>query len=124
MQQIKLYLDSLTVQDYAVFCLGLIVVVLVFVFREIKGVVDIVGKAIVEAETKLNGEEGQKKLDYAVTQIQAHLPVFAKPFVTKSMLVTLIENMLNSMNDYFKIEREIDIKGNEDTGEEKPTEEK
>lgn len=40
------------------------------------------------------------------------------------MLVTLIENMLNSMNDYFKIEREIDIKGNEDTGEEKPTEEK
>lgn len=89
------------------------ILILLFIFRESKIVIEIVGKAIVEAEDKLNGEEGQKKLDYAVLKVQEKLPKILKPLVTKSIIVSIIEIMLKFMNDAFKLNKEIDIKGNE-----------
>lgn len=113
MQQIQLFLSNLTVQDCLTFGLGILVIVLLFVFKETKIVIDTVGNAIVEAETKLNSEEGQKRLEYAVKIIQDRLPRFARILITKSMIVSLIELMLNSMNKAFKIDKNVDIKGNE-----------
>ena len=114
MQGIKLFLSALTTQDYVTLGLGVLVIVLLFIFRESKIVIDTIGNAIVEAETKLNSEDGQKRLDYAVTLVQNKLPTFAKIFITKKMIVSLIELMLNSMNKAFKIDKTVDIKGNED----------
>lgn len=114
LEQLKMFMSALTTQDYVTFGLGVVIIILLFIFKETKTVMNVVGKAIVDAETKLNGEEGQKRLDYAIAQVQNNLPVFVKPFVTKYLIVTLIENMLNFMNGAFKIERKVDIKGNEE----------
>lgn len=113
MQQIQLFLSNLTTQDYITFGLGVLVIVLLVIFRESKIVIDTVGNAIVEAETKLNSEDGQKRLEYAVSLVKSKLPKFAKIFITKKMIVSIIELMLNSMNKAFKIEKNVDIKGNE-----------
>lgn len=113
MEKIINYLNSLTTQDYIGLALGLLVIILLFIFKEAKIVVEVVGKAVVEAETTLNGEEGQKKLDYAVQKVQELLPKPIKAFVTKSLIVTIIEVMLKFMNDAFKLNKNIDIKGNE-----------
>lgn len=113
MQQIQLFLSNLTTQDYITFGLGVLVIVLIFIFKESKIVIDTVGNAIVEAETKLNSEDGQKRLEYAVSLVKSRLPKFAGIFITKKMIVSIIELMLNSMNKAFKIEKNVDIKGNE-----------
>lgn len=113
MEKIQLFLSSLTTQDYVTFGLGVLVIILLFIFKESKIVIDTVGNAIVEAETKLNSEDGQKRLEYAVSVVQDKLPRFAKIFITKKMIVSIIELMLNSMNKAFKIDKNIDIKGNE-----------
>lgn len=87
--------------------------ILLYVFRGTKQVIDIVGKVIIEVETSCNTEKGQQKLDMAVTKIRERLPKFISIFITKSMLVSIIEFMLNILGKAFSLEKQIDIKGNE-----------
>lgn len=114
MEHLKLFLSNLTLNDYAYIIGAVLIIVLVIVFRESKYVIKLVGDSIVQAEKQLNSEDGQKRLEFAVTQVQQKLPVILKPFVTKYMIVSMIETMLNFMNDAFKLGKTIDIKGNED----------
>ena len=95
-------LSNFTVVDYILVALAIIMIILAVVFRESKYVIKIVGEAIVEAEKKLNSESGQKRLEYAVERIEEQLPYLLKPFMTKRILVSIIEFMLNFMNDAFK----------------------
>lgn len=107
-------LSNFTVVDYILVALAIIMIILAVVFRESKYVIKIVGEAIVEAEKKLNSESGQKRLEYAVERIEDQLPYLLKPFMTKRILVSIIEFMLNFMNDAFKTGKTIDIKGNDE----------
>lgn len=107
-------LSNFTTVDYILVALAIIMIILAIVFRESKYVIKIVGEAIVEAEKKLNSESGQKRLEYAVERIEEKLPCLLKPFMTKSILVSIIEFMLNFMNDAFKTGKIVDIKGNDE----------
>ena len=89
------------------------IVVLLYVYRETKVVIDIVGNAIVETEKACNTEKGQEKLDYAVAEVRKKLPKIVSIFITKSVLVSIIEFMLNFIGKAFNVNKKVDIKGNE-----------
>lgn len=89
------------------------VIILLYVFRQTKTVIDIVGNAIVETEKACNTEKGQEKLDMAVAMIKEKLPRILSIFITKSMLVSIIEFMLNFIGKAFKVEKKVDIIGND-----------
>lgn len=100
--------------DYIMVFVAIIVVILFIIYRQSKYVIKIVGEAIVEAEKRLNSESGQKRLEYAVEKIEEQLPYILKPLMTKRILVSIIEFMLNFMNDAFKTGNTVDIKGNDE----------
>ena len=96
----------------------LIAVILLFVFRETKYVIEIVSTAIIETEKACNSKKGQEKLDYAVAIVKSKLPKIVSIFVSKYIIVTLIEFMLNFLGKAFSLEKKIDIIGNEPTNKE------
>lgn len=96
----------------------LIAVILLFVFRETKYAIEIVSNAIIETEKACNSKKGQEKLDYAVTIVKSKLPKIISVFISKRIIVTLIEFMLNFLGKAFSIEKKIDIIGNEQTNKE------
>lgn len=69
--------------------------------------------AIRKAEQYFNSGEGQKKLDFAVKYIQDKLPKILKPFISKKLIVSIIEHLLNKGLQHMGSEEKIDIKGNE-----------
>ena len=89
------------------------IVVLLILFRETKQVVEIVGYAIVEAEKACNSKKGQEKLDYAVKRVQDRLPKILSIFISKYIIVSIIEFMLNFIGKAFKVNKTVDIIGNE-----------
>lgn len=107
-------LSQLTLIDYFIGVILLIILISIFIYRKSKYVIRIVGDAIVEAEKKLNSSSGQERLDFAVERIKQQLPYILKPFMTKRILVSIIEFMLNFMNDAFKTGKIVDIQGNDD----------
>lgn len=99
--------------NYVSVALVVIVIVLLYIFRQSKLVINIVGNAIIETEKKFNSESGQIKLDHAVETVQSKLPFILRIILTKYVIVSLIEYMLNFIGKAFKIDKEVDIKGNE-----------
>ncbi|MGL5960696.1 MAG: hypothetical protein ACRCZ0_01905 [Cetobacterium sp.] len=75
---------------------------------------NIVSTAIIEAEKAFNGGQGQEKLEFAVIVIRSRLPRIVSVFVTKRMLVSMIEVTLNKIAKTFEINKVVDIVGNED----------
>ncbi|MGL6167459.1 MAG: hypothetical protein ACRC0Y_04130 [Fusobacteriaceae bacterium] len=75
---------------------------------------EIITNAILEAERLFNSGEGQKKLDFAVTVIRLRLPKVLGLFITKSMLVSMIEIILNKISHTFELKTKVDIIGNDD----------
>lgn len=96
----------------------LIAVILLFVFRETKYAIEIVSNAIIETEKVCNSKKGQEKLDYAVTIVKSKLPKMISIFISKRIIVTWIEFMLNFLGKAFSVEKKIDIIGNEPTDKE------
>lgn len=88
--------------------------IIIVVFRECRLIKKVILEAIVTAETKLNGQTGQAKLDYVVTTVGQKLPKWVSIFVTKKMIVDIVEESLNFVSAMYKLEHEVDIKGNED----------
>lgn len=91
----------------------LVLLLCVYFFREKKIVKQIIVNAICEAEIKFNSGEGQKKLDYAVSYIKGKLPRYLSFLISKSILVTLIEHLLNKGLQMVDVDKTVDIKGNE-----------
>lgn len=110
------FLDKFTVllsNNYVIVGILLLILILLFIFRQTKIVINIVGNAIVETEKKFNSEKGQAKLDHAVEIVQNKLPFFLRVIMTKYVIVSLIEYLLNFIGKAFKIDKVVDIKGNE-----------
>ena len=95
--------------------IGLVIILLpiAFYFKEAKTVIDIVGNTIVEVEKACNTKQGQDKLELAVIKIRERLPRYLSMFITKSMLVSIIEFLLNILNKAFDINHTVNIKGND-----------
>ncbi|MGL5049888.1 MAG: hypothetical protein ACRC6E_04555 [Fusobacteriaceae bacterium] len=74
---------------------------------------EVITNAILEAERLFNGGEGQKKLEFAVTIIRLRLPKVLGLFITKSMLVSMIEIILNKISHTFELKTKVDIMGND-----------
>ena len=94
-------------------CVILLIIVILFYFRESKVVVEIVGNVVVEVEKELNNKEGQEKLEVATMRIKESLPKYLSIFISKAMVVNMIEYMLNILNKAFDINNTVDIKGND-----------
>lgn len=99
----------------------IIVIIGIIVFKESKMVKQIVLDAVVSAEANLNSEGGQAKLENVVTVVKQKLPKFVSIFVTRKMIVDIVEESLNFVSTMYDLKHRVDIKGNE---EEVVTEEK
>ena len=113
MQEIIGYIKLHPTISIIIIAIVVLIFILLYIFRETKAVIEIVGNAIVETEKVCNTEKGQAKLDYAVKEIRARLPKIVSIFITKSVLVSLIEFMLNFIGKAFKVDKKVDIIGNE-----------
>ena len=90
--------------------LSVLVLVLLIVKKQYSIFIDV----ILDVEKKLNSENGQKKLDMAVASIQSELPAWLKVFITKKLIVTIIEYILNGALKHLKHGGHVDIVGNDD----------
>lgn len=90
--------------------LSVVVLILLLVKKQYSVFIDV----IMDVEEKLNSESGQKKLDMAVALIQSKLPCILRVFVTKKLIVTIIEYILNGALKHFKHGERVDIIGNDD----------
>lgn len=106
--QIIGYLKSLDKLSIVIIVIFIVFLIFLFVKKQYKIFID----AIRKAETMLNSGEGQKKLDFAVHYIQSKLPIVLKPFMTKKLIVSIIEYLLNKGLQHMGSEEKIDIKGN------------
>jgi len=87
-------------------------------------VVQIFDNAVVYAETSFNYGDNLKKLDGAVTFIIERtnsLPFIARviirKFLSRKRMVDIIEKTLQKFSNVFGTGRKVDIKGNEEDGE-------
>lgn len=90
--------------------LSVLVLILLMIKKQYSVFIDV----ILDVEKKLNSESGQKKLDMAVVSIQSELPAFLKVFITKKLIVTIIEYILNGALKHLKHGGQVDIIGNDD----------
>ena len=89
-----------------------------------KKYVQIFDNAVVYAETSFNYGDNLKKLDGAVTFIIERtnsLPFIARvvirKFLSRKRMVDIIEKTLQKFSNVFGTGRKVDIKGNEEDGE-------
>ncbi|MGL6130232.1 MAG: hypothetical protein ACRCZ9_01290 [Fusobacteriaceae bacterium] len=68
-----------------------------------------------ETERVFNSGQGQEKLEFATMVIKSKLPSIASVFVTKRMIVSMIETTLNKVAKTFEVDKIVDIVGNENT---------
>lgn len=92
----------------------IIVIIGIIVFKESKMVKQIVLDAVVSAEANLNSEGGQAKLENVVTVVKQKLPKFVSIFVTRKMIVDIVEESLNFVSTMYDLKHKVDIKGNEE----------
>lgn len=89
------------------------VVIMAFVFKEKKLVKKAIYNGIVLAEKEFNSGEGQKKLEFATNYVKEQLPSWLRFIITKKLIITIIEFVLNKTSDIFQLEYDVDIIGNE-----------
>lgn len=108
-------LKNVDILSWVIIFTLMMVVIGLYIKRASPYVKDIITNAIIEAENHFNSGEGQQKLHFAVTIIKSRLPVVLRVFITRRMLVTMIEVTLNKISSSFELEKVVDIKGNEDS---------
>lgn len=92
-----------------------IILVIFYIKRNSKNIRDIVNNALIETETYLNSSEGQRKIENGITIAKFKLPFIVKLFITKRVVITIIEIIMNKISLIFRTGKEIDIIGNEDS---------
>lgn len=108
------YIRTMDNGSWIIVLLVSIVLICVFLKRETLIVQQIVLNVILEAERKFNTKEGQLKLEFAANQLKLKVPKALRFFITKRMLVGLIEFVLNKFAHIMKVGVVIDIDGNDD----------
>lgn len=99
-------------------------VIVAYMVYNRKKYVQIFDNAVVYAETSFNYGDNLKKLDGAVTFIierTKNLPFIARVvirrFLSRKRMIDIIETTLQKFSNVFGTGRKIDIKGNEEDGE-------
>ena len=104
--------------------MALATLIVAYMLYNRKKYVQIFDNAVVYAETSFNYGDNLKKLDGAVTFIIERtnsLPFIARviirKFLSRKRMVDIIETTLQKFSNVFGTGRKIDIKGNEEDGE-------
>ena len=99
-------------------------VIVAYMVYNRKKYVQIFDNAVVYAETSFNYGDNLRKLDGAVTFIIERtnsLPFIARViirrFLSRKRMIDIIETTLQKFSDVFGTGRKVDIKGNEEDGE-------
>lgn len=111
---IKNLILSNSIAMYVAIGVVIVIIILAIVFREKKIVKQAVYNGIVLAEKNFNSGEGQQKLEFATNYVKEHLPSWLSFIISKKMIVTMIEFVLNKTADIFQLDYDVDIFGNED----------
>ena len=98
--------------------------ILIYIFYNRKQYVNLFRQAVIVSEESFNSGEGRKKLEAAINFIlyrTSSLPWIARiviiRFINKKRMVDIIEKTLQKFSDVFANSYKIDIKGNEENGE-------
>ena len=113
---------SFTLEQWCWMVLATVIVAYMVYNR--KKYVQIFDNAVVYAETSFNYRDNLKKLDGAVTFIierTNRLPFIARVvirrFLSRKRMIDIIETTLQKFSNVFGTGRKVDIKGNEEDGE-------
>lgn len=121
MEIVKNYIGSITKQGWVgiVLALGFIIVIII----SKKKYADTVEKAIRLSEQSFNSGEGQKKLaaiayiQNAITLMPWYVRLVIVPVINKKSIIDAIERTLQRISNTFGKGSKVDIKGNEEDGE-------
>ena len=98
--------------------------ILIYIVYNRKQYVNLFKQAVIVSEESFNSGEGRKKLEAAINFIlyrTSSLPWIARiviiRFINKKRMVDIIEKTLQKFSDVFANSYKIDIKGNEEDGE-------
>lgn len=98
--------------------------ILIYIAYNRKQYVNLFRQAVIVSEESFNSGEGRKKLEAAINFIlyrTSSLPWIARiviiRFINKKRMVDIIEKTLQKFSDIFANSYKIDIKGNEEDGE-------
>ncbi|ALQ36136.1 MULTISPECIES: hypothetical protein [Fusobacterium] len=98
--------------------------ILIYIVYNRKQYVNLFRQAVIVSEESFNSGEGRKKLEAAINFIlyrTSSLPWIARiviiRFINKKRMVDIIEKTLQKFSDVFANSYKIDIKGNEEDGE-------
>lgn len=94
---------------------GVMLVVLLFIFRKTKVAKSIVKDALCEIERKINSDLAQKAIDQQIAELRKdkEIPFFIRKCVTKHMIISIMEKSMNVVAQTCDINKEYDLKGNE-----------
>ena len=99
-------------------------VILIYIVYNRKQYVNLFRQAVIVSEESFNSGEGRKKLEAAINFIlyrTSSLPWIARiviiRFISKKRMIDIIEKTLQKFSDIFANSYKIDIKGNEEDGE-------
>ena len=98
--------------------------ILIYIVYNRKQYVNLFRQAVIVSEESFNSGEGKKKLEAAINFIlyrTSSLPWIARiviiKFISKKRMIDIIEITLQKFSDIFANSYKIDIKGNEEDGE-------
>lgn len=108
--------------EILIFIIFLVILFILYLMRSKSIVKKLIIEVISESEEYLNNEKGQAKIDLIEIKLKEkinllpfYLKVFINKFITKYYIVTVIEKLLNTVQDAFDPNAEdVDIKGNEE----------
>ena len=116
------FLTGFTLEQWGWMALATVIVAYMVYNR--KKYIQIFDNAVVYAETSFNYGDNLKKLDGAVTFIIERtnsLPFIARAvirrFLSRKRMIDIIETTLQKFSNVFGTGRKVDIKGNEEDGE-------
>ncbi|QYR66966.1 hypothetical protein [Fusobacterium animalis] len=122
MELVKNYIGSITKQGWIGIALTLVFIIVIIISK--KKYADTVEKAIRLSEDSFNSGEGQKKLAAAIAYIQnaiTLMPWYVRlvivPVINKKSIIDAIERTLQRISNTFGKGSKVDIKGNEEDGE-------
>ena len=122
MELVKNYIGSITKQGWIGIALTLVFIIVIIISK--KKYADTVEKAIRLSEQSFNSGEGQKKLAAAIAYIQnaiTLMPWYVRlvivPVINKKSIIDAIERTLQRISNTFGKGSKVDIKGNEEDGE-------
>lgn len=121
LNNLKLFIETYKTESIIVL-LSILLLIILYFFRSKSIVKKLIVEIINESEKYLNSETGQNKITFIETKLSEkikllpfYIRIFIEKFITRHYIVTIIEKVLNEIQDAFDPNaKDIDIKGNEE----------